>query len=645
MRDKPKLRWRASMVASLALLSACGGDEAPVPASPSAPSEAPVASDAAATDAPANAAPADTAAISASTDAPAQVSPSDTVAEEAPAATPAPSEWTSEVQPVEGETVADILRRADEALAVDRLDQGPESALGLYLQALEAEPDNEAAKTGLDGVAQALIERAQTALTAGELDRVRAALPALRRLRPEDVEVKSMQARVEEADRIAKELIEAQRRFDAGQLVDPPNASAASIYVQILLRDPQQPDAQAGLMRIETELVAQATAAAEAGDYARSDKLLADAARARPGSGGVQDAGSQIVEMRQSRANELLQQARAAAMRGQVERAEQLLAQLEQVSAQAQGIEELRELIELARLYGGYAPGQTITDALSSGGDGPELVVLPVGSFQMGSPSSEAQRKKEEGPQHEVRFARGFALGKTEITVAQFGAFVRASGYRSSAQQRGRSSIYDERSGNLFERDGIDWERDYTGRTAAPDLPVVHVSWDDAQAFADWLARETGKAYRLPSESELEYALRANSETRYPWGDGSPDRLVENLTGANDTSSKGRGWTNGFVGYGDKFWGPAPVGSFAANRFGLHDANGNVSEWSVDCWHESYSRAPADGSAWVNPGCNRRVIRGASWASAPDQARSAFRVAAAPATTHARVGFRVARDL
>jgi formylglycine-generating enzyme required for sulfatase activity len=120
---------------------------------------------------------------------------------------------------------------------------------------------------------------------------------------------------------------------------------------------------------------------------------------------------------------------------------------------------------------------------------------------------------------------------------------------------------------------------------------------------------------------------------------------MENLTGARDRSPSHRSWANAFAGYGDGFWGPAPVASFLSNAFGVSDINGNVSEWVADCWHDSYSRAPNDGSAWVNPGCKERVVRGASWASSPAQARSAFRAGMDANTTSARIGFRVARDL
>jgi formylglycine-generating enzyme required for sulfatase activity len=174
---------------------------------------------------------------------------------------------------------------------------------------------------------------------------------------------------------------------------------------------------------------------------------------------------------------------------------------------------------------------------------------------------------------------------------------------------------------------------------------VLHVSWNDAQAYVNWLARGTGKSYRLPSEAEFEYALRAGSTGRYWWGDGSPPGVVENLTGDGDDSRARRSWSVAFRKYTDRFWGPAPVASFDPNPFGLYDMGGNVGEWVRDCWHDTYIRAPADGTAWVNPGCSQRVIRGGYWASSPDQTRSAFRLFAKPDFHDARIGFRIARDL
>ena len=124
-----------------------------------------------------------------------------------------------------------------------------------------------------------------------------------------------------------------------------------------------------------------------------------------------------------------------------------------------------------------------------------------------------------------------------------------------------------------------------------------------------------------------------------------PPSRAGNFTGSRDRSPAGRTWTYAFAGYGDGYWGPAPVGSFHANAFGLYDMAGNVSEWVADCWHDSYRRAPKDDKAWFNPGCRTRVIRGGSWASAPTQLRSVWRAPLERDVTNAQIGFRVVRDL
>ena len=141
--------------------------------------------------------------------------------------------------------------------------------------------------------------------------------------------------------------------------------------------------------------------------------------------------------------------------------------------------------------------------------------------------------------------------------------------------------------------------------------PVIHVSWEDATAYAAWLSEETGEEYRLPSESEWEYAARAGTTTRYTWRDD---------IGRNRSNCDGCG------GRWDDEDRTAPAGSFAANAWGLHDVHGNVWEWVGDCWHENYARAPRDGSAWTTGGdCSRRVVRGGSWDYNPWLLRSAYR--------------------
>jgi formylglycine-generating enzyme required for sulfatase activity len=273
------------------------------------------------------------------------------------------------------------------------------------------------------------------------------------------------------------------------------------------------------------------------------------------------------------------------------------------------------------------------------------MVVIPTGSFMMGSPDNERGHEASESPQHEVTIATGFALGRSEVSVAQFREFVRASDYVPDSRRLGGASVYDGASGVMRDDSRASWEDDYAGRPAGATDPVVNVSWNDAHAYVEWLSRRTGKNYRLPSEAEFEYALRAGTTSRYWWGDGTPQSKVENLTGSSDRSQRGRRWTNSFPGYRDGYWGPAPIQSFSPNPFGLYDIGGNVSEWVADCWHDNYTRAAHDGSAWVNPGCARRVLRGGSWGSAPEQVRSAYRFGADVATRSGRVGFRVARVL
>jgi formylglycine-generating enzyme required for sulfatase activity len=176
-------------------------------------------------------------------------------------------------------------------------------------------------------------------------------------------------------------------------------------------------------------------------------------------------------------------------------------------------------------------------------------------------------------------------------------------------------------------------------------LPVINVSWNDAHEYVGWLSQRTGKRYRLPSEAEFEYALRAGASSRFWWGEGDPPKVLLNVTGDRDRSPTKRSWGRAFTGYSDGFWGPAPVKSYPANAFGLYDLDGNVSEWVDDCWHDNYTRAPRDSTAWINPGCGRRVIRGGSWGSAPEQVRSAYRLSISAESRSARLGFRVVREL
>ena len=241
----------------------------------------------------------------------------------------------------------------------------------------------------------------------------------------------------------------------------------------------------------------------------------------------------------------------------------------------------------------------------------PEMVVIPAGTFRMGCVSGSQACGDDERPVHEVEVA-SFALSKHEVTRGQFAAFVRASGHDTPGGCVGLGS------GSWRDQS---WQRD--------DHPVVCVNWGDAQAYVRWLRAETGHRYRLPSESEWEYAARARATTPWYWGDHVQDWSEY----ANASGDGEDGWER-----------TAPAGSFRANGFGLHDMSGNVWEWVEDCWHGDYDGAPRDGSAWTRGGdCSRRVLRGGSWFGDPGDLRSADRGWNDAEVRHSNFGFRVAR--
>ena len=231
----------------------------------------------------------------------------------------------------------------------------------------------------------------------------------------------------------------------------------------------------------------------------------------------------------------------------------------------------------------------------------PEMVVVPSGSFTMGSPNNEEGRYDGEGPRHRVNIGYPLAVGVYEVTFSEWEACVAdggCGGYRPSDSGWGRGN-----------------------------RPVIKVSWKDAQSYVRWLSQKTDHNYGLLSESEWEYVARAGTDTRYSWG---------NEIGRNRANCDGCGsrWDDDQT---------APVGSFSSNGWGVHDMYGNVWEWVEDCWNDSYVGAPTDGSAWGSGDCVKRVLRGGSWLFEPGSLRSANR---GRNTTEGRnfiSGFRVIR--
>ena len=521
---------------------------------------------------------------------------------------------------------------------------GP-GALELYLGILATDPAQAEALAGVQALVDVLLAQGRAALAEGRIADGQRVERVVARAMPRHAGLASYRQAVEAATRAQALVRRGDARFSAGRIFKPEGKGAVVAYREALQAFPDFLPASDGLARLQADRLNRALKAAQQGDYAGSERLQADAARILPASTALQDMAARIVELRQDRTEQLLAQGHAAVDALDLELAAGRLAQAERVSLQARGLDALSERIALARHYGRFRPGQVFREPLAAGGEGPEMVVLPHGGFSMGSPDSEAGHQENEAPRHEVTFARGLAMARNETTVGEFGQFIAATRYRSLATRRGRSTVYDERGGAMSEHSGVDWRRDHAGNPAGPTLPVVHVAFEDAEAYVAWLSAQTGERYRLPSEAEFEYALRGGRAEAYAWGDGAPARVVGNLTGDGDQSRLKRRWSNAIKGYSDGHWGPAPVRSYPAEAFGTFDLVGNVSEWVQDCWHDGYRRAPADGSAWVNPGCEDRVIRGASWASTLDRARSAYRQSTPAATTHARLGLRVVREL
>ncbi|MEO8999821.1 MAG: SUMF1/EgtB/PvdO family nonheme iron enzyme [Rhodanobacter sp.] len=539
-----------------------------------------------------------------------------------------------------------LLTRAAKALHDGQLAGDANSAAALFAQALKDKPDSRRAAQGLFDVRARLVAEIDQDIAVGDADAAEDLLNALRPLPDAADDVTQLEASLKTLVKVRPMLAKAAGLLQQGKVDLPHGGSALDMYREVQQLDPQNAVAEQGIFQVQRAVLDRALAAVAQNDFSGADRQLAEAQTIRSGSQQMLDVHKRVDDMREQRANGVLAQARSALDAGNVELAKKLAEQARAIDPGLTTLADFDEQLTNARLYASYKPGQVFSDRyVDLPGKTPAMVVIPTGSFQMGVSAGDGDHIDAEMPQHAVTIDKGFAMARTAVTVGEFREFVRASGYVPDSLKLGGSSVYDERSGALRDDSDATWQDDYAGHKADDKLPVVNISWNDAKAYADWLSQRTGKIYRLPSEAEFEYALRGGTTSRYWWGDGVPTHPVENLTGSGDRSHSGRRWSHAFRGYRDGYWGPAPVMSFAANPFGLYDINGNVSEWAQDCWHDSYLRAPVDGSAWLNPGCRAHVVRGGSWGSSPEQVNSAYRQGANGDARSGRVGFRVVREL
>ncbi len=299
-------------------------------------------------------------------------------------------------------------------------------------------------------------------------------------------------------------------------------------------------------------------------------------------------------------------------------------------AAQYKGSAALAEVNkELEKLRGAAAKGKPVPPkslTLDLGkGVTMKLVLIPAGSFMMGSPDSEKDRKAKEGPQHKVTIspgAPGFYMGITEVTVGQFGGFVGATGYKTQAEEHGGVWVF--RKGKRKKVPGVSWRK--CGFYQTPSHPVVCVSWNDAVAFCKWVGKKTARGVRLPTEAEWEYACRAGTKPRFCFGDD--DKQLGDYAWYKANS---RGKTH-------------RVGQKKPNAWGLYDMHGNVWEPCADWYADSYANAKGVDPQGPATGENR-VLRGGSWHDPPGTCRSANRLGIAPGFRTLNHGFRVVVEI
>jgi formylglycine-generating enzyme required for sulfatase activity/uncharacterized caspase-like protein len=272
----------------------------------------------------------------------------------------------------------------------------------------------------------------------------------------------------------------------------------------------------------------------------------------------------------------------------------------------------------------------------------PEMIVVPAGSFTMGSPSTEKESNEE--PQHEVKISHALAVGKFTVTVDQIADFVKETGYDLGSHCY---SVGGEEAGHIVGQSNHSF-RD-PGFSQKGSHPAVCLIWGDAQAYVRWLSNKTRKPYRLLTEAEWEYAARARTEPgtypRYFFGDNEAD-VCRYGNGLDQTAKSKLAWVTAdrtVINCSDGYTYTAPVGSFQPNAFGLYDMHGNAMQWVEDCWHENYRGAPNDGSAWTTGECDIHVVRGGAWDSIANGLRAAFRYGLSDRKS--TIGFRVARTL
>jgi len=306
-------------------------------------------------------------------------------------------------------------------------------------------------------------------------------------------------------------------------------------------------------------------------------------------------------------------------------------------------------LVALLACLGSAAHAKSGIKAFRDCANCPEVVALPAGGFMMGTPAAAeiasgmpAPQAGKAAPVHRVTFAEGFAMARYPVTVAEFRAFVDESGYRPSDS----CTTQHKHDGHFIYENarGFTWRS--PGFAQGDNYPVVCVSAEDGEAYAAWLSRKTGHRYALPNEAQYEYAARAGTATAYYWGDVRDARACEYSNQPDLDQAKALNAPSGpdyRFQCSDGYAFTSPVGNYKPNAWGLYDMQGNIWEWTADCWNDNYSGAPVDGSTWTAGDCDARSSRGGSYGNAVFSTYVAVRAPRHASYVGHSWGFRVVR--
>lgn len=552
--------------------------------------------------------------------------------------------WQFDLAEIGTFTSEEIIRNIKLAIEEKRYFQPEKNSALFYLVNLKSlDNNNENIKDLTNELTKKLDTLAQYAIEKSNENSLKSTIAKYKTLDQDNNKIIVLVEKLSNISTINKLYKKGNEQIQQNRIVSVDSNDAWHTAKQSIEIDSDNPKAISLVANVIDLLVNHALRAAEETDFQLAFSEMEQAQLLSPDSEIVNFVHNEILDLKQERYLWLEQQLSIAINRLDLTRANRMITLLKELGLQSSELVEYQDEIDRITIFGEYSELEIFSDRNQFNAKFPNMVVMPLGKYTMGA----TYGGKYEKPAHMITIDYGFAVSQNEITVAEFRLFIDQSNYKTDALIKRSSKIYDMRTGRLKNKNKITWEKNYLGKKSDDNNPVIHVSWNDAVAYTKWLSEQTGKNYRLLSESEFEYILRAGTKSYYPWGDGTPVQITENLTGKLDKTKQNTRvrWKKGFDKYNDKYWGPAPVGSFITNAFKLNDTAGNVMEWVMDCWHDSYTRAPIDGSSWTNPGCEDHVIRGGSWSSSKNEFISSHRFKARASFTDARLGFRIAVDL